>query len=202
MASFSWRKIISSFYTDQLSSGDKTRVLLVLIAYYLSVVLPHKRFGAFLNDVVFKGVARDQYNLIVLIGAILVFTGLLIIFFKNTAYSKERNKLRIYLLFNTLFAIVVVKTLFVINIELIHFPQYALFAILVFPLARCYNSTLLWSFQAGALDEAYQYFYLAPNDTSYYDFNDLITNLVGASFGLIFLKSFGVKEKQNFPVIK
>ena len=98
---------------------------------------------------------------------------------------------------NILFAIIIINFLFVINIEVIHFPQYAAFAILIYPMIRNYNSTLIWTTIAGSIDEAYQNFYLAPKDTGYYDWNDVITNLVGGVFGLLLLKSFGVGQHVN-----
>jgi len=93
-----------------------------------------------------------------------------------------------------LFAVIIINLLFVINIEVIHYPQYAILSILLFPLIKNFNSTLIWTTIAGAVDEGYQYFYLAPNDTGYYDFNDVITDLIGASFGLLFLRSFDISN--------
>lgn len=167
----------------------------LVIVYFIAVVLPHKVFGIFLNRVVFKGLTRDQYDLFVASGGAVLLLVLAVIFYFNTRSSSNRNSLLFYLLATGLFAVLIINTLFVINIEMVHFPQYAAFAILIFPLAKTFHSSLIWSTLAGALDESYQYFYLAPNETGYYDFNDVVTNLVGAAFGLIFLKSFGVKSK-------
>ena len=64
-------------------------------------------------------------------------------------------------------------------------------------MVKRYQSSLIWTTIAGAIDEGYQYFYLAPNETGYYDFNDVVTNLIGATFGLIILKSFQVKGKDS-----
>ena len=103
---------------------------------------------------------------------------------------------------NTVFAFAIVQYLFVVNIEFVHFPQYALFAILLFPLIGNYTSTLIWTTLAGMIDEAYQYFYLAPLDTAHYDFNDVLTNLIGAVFGLLLLRSFQVAERTSFKTWK
>ena len=171
--------------------------LLLVVGYYLAVVLPHKRFGSFLNQTVFQSFSRDQYNLIIFILATVVLGFLTIVFHRNTRHAPEKRRLWFYWLSSIALALLISRTLFVINIEMIHFPQYALFAILLFPVIGCYNTVLLWSVMAGALDEAYQYFYLAPNDTTYYDFNDVVTNLVGAASGLVFLRSFGIAEGTN-----
>jgi len=168
----------------------------LLFAYYLAVVLPHKRFGTFLNTVIFKGITRDQYNIYVaaISGIFLIF--LSSIFYQNLKKSNNK-KLGIYFILTVVLAILTVKYLFVINIEVVHFPQYALFAIMLFPIVKKYQSALIWSTLAGSLDEAYQYFYLSPNDTGYYDFNDVVTNLIGAAFGIIFMKSFNIEESET-----
>tara|TARA_Y100000385_G_C13100310_1_gene644104 strand:- start:1733 stop:2530 length:798 start_codon:yes stop_codon:yes gene_type:complete len=160
----------------------------------VAVVLPHKRFGTWINMTFLgeAGLTREQYNdyialaatVILIIGCLFIYTGLR----KNDHWKKAI----FYLIVSIGLAVITLNTLFVINIEVVHFPQYAFFALLIFPLVKRYQSALIWATLAGIIDEAYQYFYLAPNDTGYYDFNDVLTNLVGASFGLIILKSFSV----------
>lgn len=178
---------------DWLSAHKIVNVLLLAV-YYLAVVLPHKRFGAFLNTKVFKGITRDEYNMIVLFIAVLVLAIFSFLFLKNSSTRPFKRRLWFYMGANVLFAALVMSFLFVINIEVIHYPQYALFAILSHPLIKNYQQTLVWTTIAGSIDEAYQYFYLAPKDTSYYDFNDVVTNLVGAVFGLLFIRSFGITQ--------
>ena len=184
-----------------LSDRPGFNIMLVLL-YFILVVAPHKVFGTFLNAVVFKGITRDQYNLYVIIGATIILLFYLIIFGKNVTRHPQRSKLLVLMGLNILFAVLVVNLLFLINIESVHFPQYAVFAILIFPLIGNYTSTLIWATIGGAIDEAYQYFYLAPLDTSYYDLNDVVTNLIGAVFGLLFLRSLSIAEKTNFSLKK
>ena len=173
----------------QWLKNHKTANIVILIIYYIVVVLPHKRFGSFLNDQVFTG-TRDDYNLKVIIGASVLFLIYFFPFFKNTIKATDRYRLWMYLGLNTILAIMVINILFVINIEVIHFPQYAMCALIIFPLVGNYTGTLVWTTMAGMLDEAYQYFYLAPTDTSFYDLNDVVTNLIGAVFGLLLIRSF------------
>lgn len=173
--------------------------LACLLGYYLAVVLPHKAFGNFLNTVVFKGISRDQYNdyvAIIVVALLLIYT---IIFLRNGQKQSYRRWLWITMLTNVALAIAALNFLFVINIEAIHFIQYALFAILAFPLFKNYHQLLIIGVIAGAIDEAYQYFYLAPRDTSYYDFNDVITNLIGLVFGSLLLRSTGIENTRNYP---
>lgn len=185
-------------YIDWMAQRPWLNILLIVF-YYIAVVAPHKRFGAFLNDVVFKGITRDQYNLYVMILASAVLVLFAWLFIKQSSRQLERNMLWMYMVVSVVLSVLIIKYLFVINIEVIHFPQYAAFAILIFPLLRNYNSTMLWTTIAGSVDEAYQYFYLAPLDTGYYDWNDVVTNLIGAVYGLLLIGSFGIANRPNVP---
>ncbi len=171
---------------------------LIVLVYFMAVVLPHKRFGTFLNTVVFKGITRDQYNLRVIVISLLVlcvFTGF---YCYNLSKRSNQISLVIGLVLNTLFAGLIIKYLFVINIEVIHFPQYALLTVLLWPIYRNYQQVLSVATFMGIIDEAYQYFYLAPKDTSYYDINDVLTNITGVVFGLLILKVLGIKSARDF----
>lgn len=180
-------------------SAHKFFNLLLLFAYYIAVVLPHKQFGTFLNQKVFKGITRAEYNQMVLTGGLILLFCYLFIFVKNTWQLESKNKLWIYMAVNIVLSALVLNFLFVINIEVVHYPQYALFAVLCFPLLRNFQQTLIWTTIAGAIDEAHQYFYLAPKDTSYYDFNDVVTNLVGAVFGLLLIRGFDILSTRHKP---
>jgi len=179
-----------------------------IITYYILVVAPHKIFGAFLNKSVagLFGITvstvegRLQYNLIVISLFIILLGSVGYILKKRLVSHPEKSKLLFYFVVNVILSAVIIKLLFVINIEVIHFPQYAMFAILIFPLIGNYTATLIWATLGGMLDEAYQYFYLAPKDTSYYDLNDVVTNLIGAVFGILILAVFQVKEFSRFKL--
>ena len=79
--------------------------------------------------------------------------------------------------------------LVVVNIEIIHLVQYAILAILLFPAIGSYGATIGWATLLGAADEAWQHFYLAPLKSNYYDFNDILLDLLGAALGLVMIKS-------------
>jgi len=73
--------------------------------------------------------------------------------------------------------------------ECIHFAQYALLAILIFPLTRRYGETVAWCALIGLMDEAYQYFVLHASWYVYFDFNDVVLNVVGAGLGVVALRA-------------
>lgn len=169
---------------------DKRPLLNVFagITFFLLVTLPHEYIGVSIAAI-FQGVSRKSYDFTILclgLLILLIFVGILI------RQLKKLNKPKIPIAFLSLCLILMgasLHTLIIVNIEIIHFIQYALMAILVFPLFKNFLSTLLFVTLLGSIDEAYQYYFLSPERTNYYDFNDVILNLLGATIGLIFLRS-------------
>jgi len=175
-------------------SQKKLLNLLLLIIYYLLVVLPHEQVGVFVAKI-FDGVERPIYDLIILCIALLLF-GFLVSPLTIKIFQHSQKKIILLYLISTIFlAALCFNVLFVANIEVVHFFQYAAFALLCYPLTLNYNQTMIISTLAGTLDEAYQYFYLAPLRTDYFDFNDVVTNLIGVAFGLIIIKIFNPFSK-------
>jgi hypothetical protein len=193
------KTILSKWYA--MLAEKKALNILILVVYYLLVVLPHEQVGL-LTVKIFGSLSRDNYNMLITGLSSLGLIAYLILFLKNTKQNKGQSFLWFFLLINIALAVLCFKVLFVINIEAIHFVQYAVFAMLCFPLFKNYWLTIYWSMIAGALDEAWQYFYLAPESTGYFDFNDIVINMIGAGFGLILIRSFApmvqsIKQKSK-----
>ncbi|MFK7934048.1 MAG: hypothetical protein AB8G22_11115 [Saprospiraceae bacterium] len=167
--------------------------ILLLVSYFLLVVLPHEQVGR-LTVAIFGHLSRDTYNLIILLLGSLSFGLFLIPFLKRIKRHPEKKIISIYLLITIGLIILALNTLFVINIEIVHFFQYAGMTLLLFSLTFRYGETLFWATLLGAIDEGYQYFYLSPERTDYYDFNDVIINLLGAAMMLIFIKTYSFAE--------
>jgi hypothetical protein len=75
--------------------------------------------------------------------------------------------------------------------ETFHYPQYALLAILI---ARALDPghrrlvagrVLFWTTLAGSVDELLQYLWITPTYSHYFDFNDVLVNLVAAAAGVL-----------------
>ncbi len=88
-------------------------------------------------------------------------------------------------------------TLFMVNTESIHFPQYAILAMIVFPLAPRFGETVLLVTLMGAIDEAHQYWVLNRHVEHYMDFNDIILNLEGAAIGVLLLAVLAPAKPTN-----
>ena len=91
--------------------------------------------------------------------------------------------------------------------EYIHYPQYAILAVL---LALCIDPDrrkvpwvriLFWTTLMGVLDEMNQYFYLCKIHGDYLDFNDMLMNLQGAQAGLLLFYGFQ-QLPHNWPGLK
>ncbi len=76
------------------------------------------------------------------------------------------------------------QTLFVLNSEAAHFPQYAILVFPVFAFARRYGETVLWIALLGAVDELCQY---VVGYSLYFDFNDIILDVLGGGIGVVFI---------------
>jgi len=162
--------------------------------YFILVVLPHLQVGLFFQWL-FSHFTRSQYQLGVLSGFVLLFLVLCLVLLRGMIVSRRVAPVLVYLGITFVLTAVSFKLLVIHNIELIHLPQYTLLAVLIFPLARRFGDTVFWTTLLGAVDEAYQYFILAPERTMQYDFNDIILNLLGAAFGVILLFACGVSPE-------
>ncbi|MBT8230971.1 MAG: hypothetical protein KJO50_11975 [Bacteroidia bacterium] len=173
-------------FFDWLEDHRKTNIFLLFI-YYLGVVLPHEWVGK-MTVKIFGGLSRQNYNLLIAFLVFMGLAGLSILFFRKWKAHPKKTALSIYIVSTFILIMLCFKVFFVVNIEAIHFAQYAGFVLLSYPLFKNSVTTFMISGLAGAIDEWYQYSVLAPQNTNYYDFNDVIINLIGAAIGLIIIK--------------
>jgi glycopeptide antibiotics resistance protein len=175
----------------------------IAIIYYLIVVTTHKKVGRLVAQNLDKPLGRDNYNLLVLLvgSSVLLFS---VAFFykrfKNNLDIREKQKVLFSLGLLLALIIVAVNVIMVVNVEIIHIAQYCVMAILVFPLLKNFNLTMLCTTILGVIDEAYQYWYLFPEKSDYFDFNDVIINFLGVILGLIIVRSQGFKSLINNKV--
>ena len=165
-----------------------------LAAAYSAVLIFGHGGASRISDRITDSLTRVLFNRIItaLLLAVLV---LLVLCLVNNCRRFRANRCAILFPAATaLLAVAGFNTLMVTNIESIHFPLYALLAVPVCALTRKFGAAVLWTTLLGALDEAYQYFWLYRNlKTVYFDFNDVVLNLIGAGMGVtvIYLWSGG-----------
>lgn len=190
-----------------LADRPLTNLLLVLV-YYVMVVLPHEVVGLTIFSV-FKDKSRAFYNNAMLLTAVVVGLLIFIPFVKQIIRHPNKPKLLGYMALTLGLIILSFNTIIILSVELIHILQYAVFAVLAFPLFKHYWLTLLMVTLAGSLDEAYQYFYLSPERTNYYDLNDVIIDTLGGAVGLVWLYGHQINQRPrslqsvvlSFPVM-
>lgn len=172
------------------ASDHKAAHLVLLLTFYLLVVLPHEVIGLFIASLFFEH-GRPFFDQTMLIFSVALFSLCAFALSKRIIQHPHRGRLMLYLLVNMILAILCFTVLFVVNVEAIHFVQYAIFAILVFPIVRNYFQAHTWATLAGTFDELYQYTILSPElQTKYFDFNDVVIDMVGAGFGLIAIRAY------------
>jgi len=179
------------------------RILNIVLAviYFFAVVLPHEQVGLIISKI-FKNSTKAYYNQTILIIAsigLIIYVLFLILNLKN---NDSKKIVFAFLSLSVFLSVLMLKTILILNIELIHLVQYGAFALILFPLFEHYFHTLWCCTFLGGIDEAFQYYYLAPNRTNFLDFNDMILNLVGATFGLILIRSvplFNKSTGSNYP---
>jgi len=69
-------------------------------------------------------------------------------------------------------------------IEDVHYPQYALMAVTLAPALPTLEAAWLGATGLGAVDELYQFLELPRGTPSYFDWNDVVLNAIGAAFGI------------------
>jgi len=164
--------------------------LLLLVSYYLAVVLLHVVVGKFINKS-FKTVSRGTYNSIILSLSVAAIGLTAWILWRRYKQHPARRDISWIIGYSLLAIIGCFTVLFVINIEAIHFVQYAILGILLFPLTESATATMIFGTIAGALDELYQYLVLDTR-AKYYDFNDVYLDSVGTGLGLLCMAIMGI----------
>jgi VanZ family protein len=165
-------------------SERKLFTVIVACAYLTVVILFHKEVSA-ISDWVTAKLSFKLYNdLIFLISLVMLVVFEAFVLIKIIKGEQRFLKLISWIL-TTFLVVLSYQTLIVFNVEIIHFPQYAILALPVFALFRTFGETVFWVTLLGALDEAFQYFILHP-ETSF-DFNDIILNLIGAGIGVVLI---------------
>ena len=180
-------------------SRKRWLALVILLIYFISVVLPHNEVGRWINGF-FDIYSRSTYNAIIAIVFGIIGLSFLFFTYKQIPLVISRRIASIYGFITVSLLLLCFNVLMVINIEAVHFVQYALLAFLLFAITRNYQDVMVWAIFFGALDEAYQYLYL-ENNAFYYDFNDIVLDAVGAGIGVFILRICDIRSdiKKNRP---
>ncbi len=78
------------------------------------------------------------------------------------------------------------KWLFYTDVEVVHYAQYAILAMLIFPLTRCHWRAVFYATFIGVVDEVVQFYVYNPWPV-HLDFNDMFYNEIGAGLGCMMI---------------
>jgi hypothetical protein len=157
--------------------------IILALGFFLAIVFFHDEVTE-LAIRLRRSMSISGYNLFFTVFTILGFLAWIILLWKKVRKNRY-YKVAIAFLLPTLLLIVLFFIMMqTYAIEAIHFFQYAILAILLFPLLKSYGATVFWATFLGMLDEIYQYTILTPF-FEYFDMNDILLNLLGAGVAVV-----------------
>ncbi len=134
--------------------------------------------------------SHQTWNALVTSVSLPILATLCVVLFLRVRHHARRGVALFYLAVSVASAVISFRTLLVMNIEVVHFPHYAILAVLLFPMTSRHVDTILLATMAGLVDEGYQYYVLYADRGIHFDFNDVILNTLGAGYGLVFILVF------------
>lgn len=175
----------------------KTVNISLVIIYGISLIFLHDFFvGLSVNAM--NSLSLPVYNKVVLAvsiyGGIALFVSLMYMLYKTN--ENRRFKLFFLLITSVLIALHY-KFLFEMNIEVVHVLEFTLLAVLLFPLTGSFGASVIFTLPFIFVNEWYQYVVLYPTYIHYYEFNDIVIDLLGCGMAMIFLWIAGAKPNKN-----
>lgn len=156
------------------------------LIFFLLVSLPHHPVSTLFDTFILKPMGMATVQSAIQIGS-LALMGAVAVFTIRGMWAQPSLPLISLFVLTLLLSYFSDRYLIVNNIERIHFPQYAILAILL--KLSITNDVIVFftaSF-AGMVDEFLQYV-MNPTRTSYLDFNDFVLNVLGAALGLLLFR--------------
>jgi hypothetical protein len=167
----------------------------LVIGYALFILLAHNAFVQH-SIWVMNALTLPVYNGVVagIAGVFgVLFVLLMLSFFRIN--TPERPRKLFYLIAILLLLVVHHIFLFEMNIEVIHAMQFAVLGFLLFPFTQRFGAAIAMGIPIMMLDEWYQYRVLYPDYVQYFDFNDILMDMLGCALLLCGMWIVGVQTK-------
>lgn len=181
---------------EQLEKNSLLNMALVMI-YGTALIFLHDFFVQ-LSVKTMNNLSLTVYNKVVLV--ISIVSGILVLIFllRKLYRKKEERGKKIFFCLATLSLIALhYRFLFEMNIEVIHVAEFMLLSVFLFPLCGSFGGAVIFTLPFIFVNEWYQYVVLYPDYIRYFEFNDVVVDLLGCGLAMIFLWISGVEEKQN-----
>lgn len=167
---------------------------IIAVVYALLLILTHDVFQQLALGYQ-RSVGIQTWNLLFMIAAICVGALFFWIVFRRSGGLQWKRPLVIHMIAVLVLGAAVMEGLMVKYVETIHYVQYALMAVLIYPIVGRVSGAVVLAIAVGMVDEWYQFTVLYPGRGAL-DINDCVMNTVGAlSGGLIGALSNGARKK-------
>lgn len=180
--------------------SERKLFTVILACTYLAVVILFHKEVSGISDWLSAKLSFKVYNDRIFLISLMVLVVFLVFVLIRIIEGEQRLLKIIYWMFTTFLVVISYQTLLIFNVEIIHFPQYAVLTLPVFALFGHFGETVFWVTLSGAFDEAFQYFVLHP-ETSL-DFNDIILNLIGAGIGVVLIYTLSAPKSESLTFHK
>lgn len=173
----------------------------ILIVLYVLVILHGHDFFVQLSIKAMNRVSLPVYNGLVMGGII----GIGLFLLGYTLYSLKRNttfwKQKLLLLFGCfIYLSIHISVLFEMNIEIIHVMEYIILSFLLFPFTRSIGATLIFALPIMIVDELNQYLVLYPGYNKYFEWSDIVMDIIGSGMLLLLLNIAGLRLRKRDKV--
>lgn len=88
-------------------------------------------------------------------------------------------------------------TMLEMNIEMVHALEFTVLAVLLFPLTRSFGASIIFCLPFILVNEWYQFKILYPYYIKYFEFNDILLDLLGCGVAMISLWIMGLNVKRR-----
>ena len=169
----------------------------IVIAYFVFIIAMHGPIVR-LSVRIMNWISFTKYNLAVASIVVVLLVWMCYSFYRKMMARKEERLVPLVFFLLTVFLIILhSRIMFVMNIEIIHSFQYAVCALLLFPIWGRFGYAVFFSTLFGAADEWYQYLILRIDKPDYFDFNDITMDLFGAGIAMVWMLNAGMAPKPN-----
>lgn len=176
-------------------SENKSIAFLLLAAYFLFLVSFHLGATVVADWLKYK-LTLKYYNFSLLLFGLAVSISATFYLWRKIRKGRAYRVILQWFLITVLAMFLAIFTLMVTNMEAIHFLQYSILAVLIFPLVQRYEDAFISATILGMVDEVYQYLVLNPA-FKYFDFNDIVLNILGAGAGLLVMAATVFPESRK-----
>lgn len=181
-------------FIDWLKKYPLLNIVLVL-CYGVALIFFHDFFVQ-LSVKAMNGLSLAVYNNVVLAVSVLLGLSLLgFLLFRLVSTKEQKTAKLTFLLITFLLVALHYKFLFEMNIEVIHVIEFALLSFLLFPLLKSFSASIVFTLPFIFVNEWYQYVVLYPKYILYFEFNDIVFDLLGCGLLMILLWVLGAETK-------